>query len=113
MRCQGAAGTGTRSLQGRLVHAGFEASERRTRPALERMSITYLDAIREAQARALAEDPRVFIYGQDIGAFGGAFKATRNLAQRFPGRVIDSPISEDAMLGLAVGAAIQIGRLSC
>ena len=42
------------------------------------MSITYLDAIREAQARALAEDPRVFIYGQDIGAFGGAFKATRN-----------------------------------
>src|SRR5512136_1148598 len=71
------------------------------------MSITYLDAIREAQARALAEDPRVFIYGQDVGAFGGAFKATKNLARRFPGRVIDSPISEDAMLGLAVGAAIQ------
>ena len=61
------------------------------------MSITYLDAIREAQARALAEDPRVFIYGQDVGAFGGAFKATRNLARLFPGRVLDSPISEDAM----------------
>jgi len=71
------------------------------------MSITYLEAIREAQARALADDPRVFIYGQDVGAFGGAFKATKNLAQRFPGRVLDSPISEDAMLGLAVGAAIQ------
>src|SRR5881392_3157995 len=71
------------------------------------MSITYLDAIREAQARALAEDPRVFIYGQDVGAFGGAFKATRNLAQQFPGRVIDAPISEDAMVGLAVGAAIE------
>ncbi|HYG33233.1 MAG TPA: transketolase C-terminal domain-containing protein, partial [Clostridia bacterium] len=71
------------------------------------MSITYLDAIREAQARALSEDPRVFIYGQDVGAFGGAFKATRNLAQQFPGRVLDSPISEDAMLGLAVGAAIE------
>src|SRR6516164_503105 len=71
------------------------------------MSITYLDAIREAQARALAEDPRVFIYGQDIGTFGGAFKATKNLAQQFPGRVIDSPISEDAMMGLAVGAAIE------
>src|SRR6267142_6241314 len=70
------------------------------------MSITYLEAIREAQARALAEDPRVFIYGQDVGAFGGAFKATKNLAQEFPGRVIDSPISEDAMMGLAVGAAI-------
>lgn len=71
------------------------------------MSITYLDAIREAQAKALADDPRVFIYGQDVGAFGGAFKATRNLAQQFPGRVLDAPISEDAMLGLAVGAAIE------
>ena len=70
------------------------------------MSITYLDAIREAQERALAADPRVFIYGQDVGAFGGAFKATKNLAQKFPGRVVDSPISEDAMMGLAVGAAI-------
>ncbi|MEI8043400.1 MAG: alpha-ketoacid dehydrogenase subunit beta, partial [Verrucomicrobiota bacterium] len=71
------------------------------------MSITYLDAIREAQGRALEEDPRVFIYGQDVGAFGGAFKATKSLAQKFPGRVIDAPISEDAMVGLAVGAAIQ------
>ena len=69
--------------------------------------MTYLEAIREAQARALAEDPRVFIYGQDVGAFGGAFKATKNLAKEFPGRVIDSPISEDAMVGLAVGAALD------
>jgi len=71
------------------------------------MSITYLEAIREAQARALAEDPRVFIYGQDVGSFGGAFKATKNLANEFPGRVIDAPISEDAMVGLGVGAAIE------
>src|SRR5512137_2062703 len=71
------------------------------------MSITYLDAIREAQARALADDPRVFIYGQDVGTFGGAFKATKNLAQEFPCRVIDAPISEDAMVGAAIGAAIE------
>ncbi len=71
------------------------------------MSITYLEAIREAQARALADDPRVFIYGQDVGAFGGAFKATKGLAKEFPGRVLDSPISEDAIVGLAVGAAIE------
>src|ERR1035437_7246520 len=71
------------------------------------MSITYLEAIRLAQQRALSEDPRVFIYGQDVGAFGGAFKATKNLAKEFPGRVLDSPISEDAMVGLAVGAAIE------
>jgi pyruvate/2-oxoglutarate/acetoin dehydrogenase E1 component len=71
------------------------------------MSITYLEAIREAQAKALADDPRVFIYGQDVGAFGGAFKATKGLAKEFPGRVLDSPISEDAMAGLAIGAAIE------
>jgi pyruvate dehydrogenase E1 component beta subunit/2-oxoisovalerate dehydrogenase E1 component beta subunit len=71
------------------------------------MSITYLEAIRAAQARALADDPRVFIYGQDVGAFGGAFKATKNLAHEFPGRVLDAPISEDAMVGLAVGSAIE------
>ncbi len=69
--------------------------------------ITYLEAIREAQNRALQDDPRVYIYGQDIGAFGGAFKATKGLAQKYPGRVIDSPISEDAMVGSAIGAAIQ------
>src|ERR671929_1011196 len=71
------------------------------------MSVTYLEAIREAQARALADDPRVYIYGQDVGSFGGAFKATKNLAQQFPGRVIDAPISEDAMVGMAIGAAIE------
>jgi len=71
------------------------------------VSITYLEAIREAQAKALADDPRVFIYGQDVGAFGGAFKATKNLAAEFPGRVLDSPISEDAMVGLGVGATIE------
>jgi acetoin:2,6-dichlorophenolindophenol oxidoreductase subunit beta len=70
------------------------------------MSITYLEAICAAQAKALADDPRVYIYGQDVGGFGGAFKATKNLAREFPGRVLDSPISEDAMVGSAIGAAI-------
>lgn len=71
------------------------------------MSITYLEAIREAQARALADDPRVFIYGQDVAGFGGAFKATKNLAHEFPGRVLNAPISEDAIIGSAIGAAIE------
>ncbi|MEI8234344.1 MAG: transketolase C-terminal domain-containing protein [Verrucomicrobiota bacterium] len=69
--------------------------------------ITYLEAIREAQAKALADDPRVYIYGQDVAEFGGAFKATKNLASEFPGRVLNAPISEDAMVGSAVGAAIE------
>lgn len=71
------------------------------------MAITYLEAIREAQAKALADDDSVYIYGQDVAAFGGAFKATKNLAERFPGRVTDAPISEDAMVGSAIGAAIE------
>ncbi|MFZ4767235.1 MAG: alpha-ketoacid dehydrogenase subunit beta [Roseimicrobium sp.] len=74
------------------------------------MSLTYLDAIREAQHDALARNPRVFIYGQDIGTFGGAFKATKRLAEEFPGRVLDAPISEDAMVGAAIGAAIEGAR---
>jgi pyruvate dehydrogenase E1 component beta subunit/2-oxoisovalerate dehydrogenase E1 component beta subunit len=69
--------------------------------------ITYLEAIREAQAKALADDPRVYIYGQDVGNFGGAFKATKGLAKEFPGRVLDAPISEDAIIGSAIGAAIE------
>ncbi len=71
------------------------------------MSITYLEAIREAQEHALRTDSSVFIYGQDVGAFGGAFKATKGLAAKFPGRVLDTPISEDAMVGAAIGAAIE------
>lgn len=71
------------------------------------MSITYVDAIREAQEKLLRDDPRVFLYGQDIANFGGAFKATKGLAAAFPGRVLDSPISEDAMIGMAIGAAVD------
>ena len=74
------------------------------------MSVTYLEAIRAAQEKALSDDPRVFIYGQDVGVFGGAFKATKNLAAEFPGRVMDSPLSEDAIVGMAIGAAIEGAR---
>src|SRR5436309_11069026 len=72
------------------------------------MSITYLGAIREAQAKLLRDDKRVFIYGQDVGgSFGGAFKATKGLAKEFPGRVLNTPISEDAMVGTTIGAAME------
>ena len=56
----------------------------------------------------LRDDERVFIYGQDVGGtFGGAFKATKGLAKEFPGRVLNTPISEDAMVGTAIGAALH------
>lgn len=71
------------------------------------MSVTYIDAIHQAMAELLEEDPNVFLYGEDIaGVFGGAFKATKGLDERFPGRVLNAPISEDAIMGVAIGAAL-------
>jgi pyruvate/2-oxoglutarate/acetoin dehydrogenase E1 component len=70
-------------------------------------AITYVDAIREALAEEMERDPTVFILGEDVGALGGAFGATRGLIERFgPGRVIDTPISESLILGAAAGAAV-------
>src|SRR5260370_4906705 len=72
------------------------------------MSITYLEASREAQAKLLRDDDRVFVDGQEVGGkVGGAFKATKGLATEFPGRVLNTPISEDAIVGTAIGAAMQ------
>lgn len=71
------------------------------------MSLTYIDAIHQAQAELLRDHEEVFLYGQDIGKFGGAFKATKGFQDEFPERVLDSPISEDAMIGMAVGAAVN------
>ena len=71
------------------------------------MSVTYIDAIHQALAELLAEDDKVFLYGEDIaGKFGGAFKATKGLAEQFPGRVLNAPIAEDAIMGMAIGAAL-------
>jgi pyruvate/2-oxoglutarate/acetoin dehydrogenase E1 component len=68
--------------------------------------ITYLEAIREALFEEMARDPAVFCLGEDIGAYGGAFKVTEGLLARFgEQRVIDSPISEIAIVGAAAGAA--------
>jgi 2-oxoisovalerate dehydrogenase E1 component beta subunit len=68
--------------------------------------VTYLEAIREALSEEMARDERVFLIGEDIGAFGGAFKVTDGLRERFGGgRVVDTPISESAIIGAAIGAA--------
>jgi 2-oxoisovalerate dehydrogenase E1 component beta subunit len=68
--------------------------------------ITYLEAIRSALADALSDDGRVFLMGEDIGHFGGAFGVTKGLAEEFgEHRVIDTPISEEGFVGAAIGAA--------
>jgi 2-oxoisovalerate dehydrogenase E1 component beta subunit len=66
--------------------------------------ITYLDAIRQALLEEMDRDPAVLLIGEDIGVYGGAFKATAGLLERFGWeRVIDTPISETAIVGAAVG----------
>jgi len=69
---------------------------------------TYVDAIREGLREEMARDGRVFLLGEDIGVYGGAFKVTDGLVQEFgEERVIDTPISETAIVGAAVGAAMM------
>jgi pyruvate/2-oxoglutarate/acetoin dehydrogenase E1 component len=70
--------------------------------------VTYKEAIRLGMADALAADDSVFMLGEDIGAAGGAFKTTDGLVDRFgEERVLDTPISEQAIIGAAIGAAIK------
>ena len=69
--------------------------------------LTYRDAIREALAQALERDERVFLMGEGIDDPGGVFGTTLGLAGRFgTGRVMDVPIAENAMTGVAIGAAM-------
>ncbi len=69
---------------------------------------TMIDAINSALGDEMARDERVFLMGEDVGAFGGAFKATAGLYDRFGGeRVIDTPIAEMALIGSGVGAALM------
>ena len=69
-------------------------------------NITYSQAINQALAEELARDENVIVYGQDVAVWGGIFKVTQGLYERFgPERVFDSPISENVMVGAGVGAA--------
>ncbi|HXE58177.1 MAG TPA: alpha-ketoacid dehydrogenase subunit beta [Gemmatimonadales bacterium] len=68
--------------------------------------VTYLEALRQGLWEEMERDERVFLLGEDIGAYGGAFKVTEGFLERFgEARVIDTPISEAAIVGAAAGAA--------
>jgi len=71
------------------------------------MIVTYLEAIRQGLWEEMESDPRVFLLGEDIGAYGGAFKVTAGMQERFgEERVMDTPISESAIVGVAIGSAL-------
>jgi 2-oxoisovalerate dehydrogenase E1 component beta subunit len=71
------------------------------------METTYLEAIRQGIWEELERDPNVFLLGQDIGVYGGAFKVTAGMLEQFgERRVIDTPLSESAIVGAAIGASM-------
>jgi pyruvate dehydrogenase E1 component beta subunit len=74
-------------------------------------TITYAESIREAIAEEMDRDEQVFVIGEDVGESGGVFGVTKGLAARFgEKRVLDTPISEEAIVGAAVGASLIGGR---
>ncbi len=84
------------------------------RPRVAIREISYLEAIREALHEEMARDETVFVLGEDVGVYGGAFKATEGLYEKFgEHRVIDTPISESAIVGWSIGAALMGYRPVC
>jgi 2-oxoisovalerate dehydrogenase E1 component beta subunit len=70
--------------------------------------LTYIEAIREALLEEMRRDPKVFVLGEDVGPYGGAFGVTQGLHDEFGElRVIDTPISESAIIGVSIGAALR------
>ena len=70
--------------------------------------ITYLEAIKEALDEEMARDPSVFILGEDVGVYGGAFRVTEGLIEKYgEWRVLDTPLAESGFTGAAIGAALM------
>ena len=70
--------------------------------------IAYWQALNEALQEEMERDPNVFLLGEDIGVYGGAYGVTRGLLEKYgPERVMDTAISESAITGAAIGAAMM------
>ena len=71
-------------------------------------AVTYLEAISQALDEEMSQDERVFLMGEDIGAYGGAFKITEGFLQKYGDRrVLDTPLAESGIVGAAIGAAMM------
>src|SRR5260221_10574222 len=112
----------SRKYQSRLKKKWTGRLDWRNRPVIQRRrhffsismgiapmpEMTYIEAIRSALADKMAEDPSVFVLGEDVGVKGGVFLATDGLVQQYgENRVIDTPIAEISIVGLAIGASLH------
>lgn len=78
-----------------------------TQPAPEARTLTYREAVREAIAEAIRNDPRVFLMGEDVGHYGGCYAVSKGLLDEFGAdRIRDTPLSESAFVGAGIGAAM-------
>src|SRR5215813_10532413 len=94
--------------RGKPVSRSVRAARRRVRCGGVIVLTTYLEAIRQGIWEEMERDPNVFLIGEDIGIYGGAFKVTAGMLDRFgERRVIDTPISESAIVGAAIGAGLM------
>ncbi|MCA9662038.1 MAG: alpha-ketoacid dehydrogenase subunit beta, partial [Myxococcales bacterium] len=73
----------------------------------EPTTTTYREALKTAICEALDRDPRVFMMGEDVGAYGGCYAVSKGLLDRYgPDRIRDTPLSESAFVGAGIGAAL-------
>ena len=80
-------------------------------PEFDPKGRTFLESIMLGVGDALREDPRAFVYGEDVGGrYGNAFLLLRPLLEEFPGRIVNSPLSEGGVLGACIGAALAGAR---
>ncbi len=94
----------TRQVEAGAAGHGAEPRGKRS----EDGQATYLIAVAEALWEEMERDERVFMLGEDIGVYGGAFKVTEGFIERFgPDRVMDTPIAEETIVGMSVGAAME------
>jgi pyruvate dehydrogenase E1 component beta subunit len=97
----------TPSLQGRGGLSAQAAADPELPAGTQMVKITLRDALRDAMAEEMRADDRVFVMGEEVAEYQGAYKVTRELLQEFgPMRVVDTPITEHGFAGLGVGAAM-------
>src|SRR5262245_38385524 len=86
----------------------YHSAMRRSRKSKTVAQITLVEAVNLAQIRAMADDPSVVVLGEDVGVDGGVFRATLGLLERFGSeRVIDTPLAEQLIAGMAIGLAVE------
>jgi len=94
----------SRRLANSVAHRNYHTTRTVAFPP---RTISIREAIREGLDEELARDPRVFLMGEEVGEYNGAYKVTSGLLKKYPGRVIDTPITESGFTGLGVGAAMS------